>query len=90
MLNLSLNELKEIAKMRCIKGYNNMSKEMLLSVVSESESAKSLGNVEIEKIREDLDKSRHKFSKSEIKEIRKKSFRNREQKKIFNTKNKRH
>ena len=67
-----------------------MSKEMLLSVVSESESAKSLGNAEIKKIREDLDKSRHEFSKSEIKEIRKKSFRNREQKKSFNTKNRRH
>ena len=41
MLNLSLNELKQIAKMRDIKGCNNMSKERLLSVLSKSESAKS-------------------------------------------------
>ena len=42
--------------MRRIKGYNNMSKERLLSVLSESESAKSLDNVKIKKIREDLNK----------------------------------
>ena len=44
MLNPSLNELKQIAKMRRIKGYKNMSKERLLSVLNESESAKSKQN----------------------------------------------
>ena len=57
--------------MRRIKGYNNMSKERFLSVLSESESAKSLDNVKTKKIREDLNKSRQKFFKSKIKEIRK-------------------
>ena len=37
MLNLSLNELKLVPKSRGIKGYNCMSKERLLSVISESE-----------------------------------------------------
>ena len=37
MLNLSLNELKPVAKSRGIKGYKSMSKERLLSVLSESE-----------------------------------------------------
>ena len=41
MLNLSLNKLKQIAKMRRIKGNNNMSKERLLSVLSGSESTKN-------------------------------------------------
>ena len=41
MLNLSLNELKQIAKMRCLKNYKNMSKERLLSALDESESAGS-------------------------------------------------
>ena len=41
MLNLSLNKLKQITKMRCSKGYKNMSKEGLLCVISKSESAKS-------------------------------------------------
>ena len=37
MLNLSLNELKLVAKSRGIKDYKSMSKERLLSVLSESE-----------------------------------------------------
>ena len=41
MLNLSLNELKLVAKLRGIKGYKSMSKEKLLSALSESESVES-------------------------------------------------
>ena len=44
MPNLSLNELKQIAKIRRIKGYKSMSKEMLLSALDESESAGSGNN----------------------------------------------
>ena len=61
MLNLSFNELKQIAKMRRITGYKNMSKERLLSVLDESGSAKSkknLDNAKIKKIRKDLNKLR--------------------------------
>ena len=61
MLNLSLNELKQIAKMRRIKGYNNMSKERLLSILSEPESAKikkNRNNAKIKKIREDFNELR--------------------------------
>ena len=38
MLNLTLNELKLVAILRGIKGYKSMSKESLLSTLSESES----------------------------------------------------
>ena len=41
MLNLSLIELKLVAKLRGIKGYKSMSKEKLLSALSESESVES-------------------------------------------------
>ena len=41
MLNLSLNELKLVAKLRGIKGYKSMSKEKLLSALSESELVES-------------------------------------------------
>ena len=51
MLNLSLNELKQIAKMRRIKGYKNMSKERLLNALDESKSAKSLNNAKIERLK---------------------------------------
>ena len=67
MLSLSLNKLKLITKSSGIKGYKNMSKERLLSALSE----KNLDNVRIKKIREDLNELKHKFSKSEIKGIRK-------------------
>ena len=39
MLNLSLNELKLIAKSRVFKRYKRVSKERLLSALDESESA---------------------------------------------------
>ena len=71
MLNLSLNELKQIAKMRCIKGYKNMSKESLLNTLNESESAKGLDDAKIEKIKKDFNKLRNRFLKPKIKEIRK-------------------
>ena len=71
MPNLSLHELKQISKMRRIKGYKNMSKERLLNALDESESAKSLDNAKIEKIKEDFNKLRDRFLKPKIKEIRK-------------------
>ena len=67
MLGLSLDGLKLIAKSRGIKGYKNMSGKRLLSALSKPK----IDNERLKKIREDLNKSRHKFSKSEIKEIRK-------------------
>ena len=65
--SLSLDDLKLIAKSRCIKGYKNMSEKRLLSALSKTK----IDNERLKNIREDLNKSRHKFSKSEIKEIRK-------------------
>ena len=44
MLNLSLNELKLIAKLRGVKDYKNMSKERLLVALDKSESANSRNN----------------------------------------------
>ena len=59
--SLSLNELKLIEKSRGIKGYKNMSGKRLLSALSKSK----IDNERLKKIREDLNKLRHKFSKSE-------------------------
>ena len=71
MPNLSLNELKQISKMRRIKGYKNMSKERILNALDESESAKSLNNDKIEKIKKDFNKLKDRFLKPKIREIRK-------------------
>ena len=73
MPKLSLNELKQLAKMRRIKGYKSMSKERLLSALDESESAEresNFNNGRIKKIRESFNKLRDGFFKPKIKEIR--------------------
>ena len=68
MINLSLNELKVIATSRRIKGYQSMSKDKLLSVINESESAKSENdNARIKEIRKKFNKL---SEKPKIKEIR--------------------
>ena len=80
MQNLSQNELEQIAKMRCIKNYKNMSNEELLiallkSVQSTAELYKSKSNyAEIEETKKIFNELRKKFSKSKIKEIRKKLY----------------
>ena len=73
MLNLSLNELKLVAKSRGIKGYKSMSKERLLSVLSESKLVGSEMNFDderLKKIKEEFNNLRDRFLKSNLKEIR--------------------
>ena len=45
MLNLSLSELKLIAKSRGVKGYKSMSEDRLLSALNASELAKKLKRI---------------------------------------------
>ena len=71
MPNLSLNELKLIAKSRGIKGFKGMSKR-LLSALDESELAESKNNCDaagIKKFKKDCNKLMYGFSKSKIKKI---------------------
>ena len=62
MVNLSLNELETVTKIRGIKGYKSMSEERLLSVLNESESVKesekNFDDARIEKIKKDFNKLR--------------------------------
>ena len=67
-LNWSLDELKQIAKVRRIKGYKSISIERLLSALTESESVESEKNLD-KKIREYFNKLRDRFLKLKIKEI---------------------
>ena len=78
--SLPLVELKLIVKSRGIKGYKNMSRKRLLTALSKPK----IDNERLKRITEDLNKSRHKFSKSEIKEIRKNLYET-ENKKNFST-----
>ena len=64
--NLSLNELKLVAKSRGIKGYKRLSKEKLVSTPNESESVesatalskKSFDDERLKKIRKDFNELR--------------------------------
>ena len=78
MLKPSLNELKQIAKTRGIKGYKSMSEERLISSINESEPVKeseiNCDDARLENIKKDFNKLGDRISKSKIKEIRKDLF----------------
>ena len=69
-LNLSPEKSKDIAELlaqkRGIKDYENMSTYKLLGALMASENK---NNTRIEKIREQIKKLQHKFSRQELKEI---------------------
>ena len=77
MKNLLQNELEQIAEMRRIKNYKNMSREELLLALLKSEQShaelykRKSNNAEIEETRKFFNEIRNKLSKSTIKEIRK-------------------
>ena len=79
-LDPTSEEVKEVAKLlaqeRGIKSYKSMSEDGLLSALISSKPVKAkkpkikFSKARIEKIRKEFNESRHKFSKSEINEIR--------------------
>ena len=92
MLELLLNELKLIAKSRGIKGSKSMSKERLLSVLSEpklAESEENFDNERFKKIKKDFNELRNRFSKPQIKEIRRSLYDIKNQKNLSKSKIKR-
>ena len=80
MRNLSRNELEQIAKMRRIKNYNNMSKEeLLIALLKSNQSLAELqksnsNNAKIEETRKLLNELKNRFSKEKIEEIREKFY----------------
>ena len=73
-MNLSTEKLKAVAKVRGIKGHKTMSKDELLKFRTSSKPVKTgkkaktiFSKTRIEKIREEFNGSRHKFSKLKIK-----------------------
>ena len=78
MNNLSLNELKQTAKIRHIKNYEDMSKEDLLIALLKSNKSHAeiqrskYSNTEIEETKKIFNKHRNNFSKEEIHMARKK------------------
>ena len=68
-LNFIIRRLKKnielLARERGIKNYESMSRDKLLSALKSSQNK---NNARIEKIREEIKKLQHKFSREELKE----------------------
>ena len=90
MLNLSIKELKVIAKIRGIEGYKSMSEDIKKLVKIKSKKRKTnFYKARIESIRKEFNQSRHKFSKSKINEIRRNLYETEIEKSLFESKKKR-
>ena len=71
MINLSLDELKLVAKNRNITDYENKSEKDLIKVLSGPKTKIRIDKRKLEEIRKDFNELRYKFSKKEIDKYRK-------------------
>ena len=74
MINLSLNELKLIAKSRSIKDYEIKSEDNLIKILSEPKPKINLSKKKIKEIKKDFSELRYGFSKSKINEFRRSHY----------------
>ena len=82
MINLSLNELKLIAKTRNIKDYKNKSENDLIKILSEPKPKINLSKKKVEEIKKDFNELRYEFSKSKINEFRRSLYNIKNQKNL--------
>ena len=76
MVNLSLNELKLIAKNRGIKDQKSKSRDELTKIISKPESKIDSLELRIKEIREEFNELEDRFSKPKMKEIRRNLYEN--------------
>ena len=82
MINLSLNELKLIAKSRNIKDYKNKSENDLIKIPNKPKPNINLSKTKIEKIKNDFNKLRYRIPKSKISEFRRSFYNVKNQKNL--------
>ena len=70
MINLSLNELKLLAKSRSIKDYKAKSEEDLIKILSEPKPKINHSKKKIKEIKKDFNELEYRFSKLKINEFR--------------------
>ena len=83
MINLSLDELKLVAKNRNIKGYEKKSEEDLIKILSEPKPKISITKKKLKEIEKDFSELRHKFSKEEIDRFRKSVYNIKNHKNVY-------
>ena len=71
MINLSVDEIKLVAKNINIKDYKNKSKEDLIKILSESKPKRKINKKKLEEIIKNFNELKHKFSQKEIDKWRK-------------------
>ena len=71
MINLSLGELKLVAKNRNIRNYGNKSEKDLIKILSEPKPKIKINKKKLEEIRKYFKELRHTFSRKEIDAYRK-------------------
>ena len=70
-INLSVDEIKLVAKNTDIKDYKNKSKEDLIKILSESKPKRKINKKKLEEIIKNFNELKHKFSQKEIDKWRK-------------------
>ena len=70
MINLSLNELKLIAKSKNIEDYKNKSENDLIKTLNKPKPKINLSKKKIKEIKKDFSRLIYRFSKSKINEFR--------------------
>ena len=83
MVNVSLDELKLIAKSTDFKDYKEKSEENLIKILSEPKLKISLSKKKIKEIEKDLSELRRMFSKSKTNKFRRTLYNIKIKKKIF-------
>ena len=82
MINLSLNELKLIAKIRNIKDYKNKFENDLIKILSEPKPKTILSRKKVKQIKKDFRELSYRFSTSKINEFRRSLYNTKNQKTI--------
>ena len=82
MINLSLNELKLIAKSRNIKDYKNKFENDLIKILSKPKPKINLSKKKKKEIKKDFIELRYRFSKSKTSEFRRSLYNIKNQKNI--------
>ena len=82
MKNLSLNELKLMAKSKSIKYYKGNLKEDLIKILSETKPEINLSKKKIKEIKKDFNKLKYRFSKSKLSEFRRSLYNIKNQKSL--------